>query len=259
MKDLLQQLQQRRVIDLAQPWHVGMPHWPAHPPFLYSLSKMHGEMVLPGGASSAADAIALGTHTGTHIDALCHFSCDGRLHDGVVAAPLQSYGGGLERYSIDTVPLILRRAVFFDIAAREGVETLAEDFTITAAHLAAAAPASLNPGDIALVRTGWARRFAEPKLYVNEMRQPGIDLSGARWLSDQGIFAAGSDNVALERIPSPRMEVHVHLLVECGIHIMEVLNLEALHEERVSEMLFVAAPLKIRGATGSPIRPFALC
>ena len=116
MKDLLQQLQQRRVIDLAQAWHVGMPHWPAHPPFLYSLTKIHGEMVLPGGASSAADAIALGTHTGTHIDALCHFSCDGRLHDGVEAAPLQSYAGGLERYSIDTVPLILRRAVFFDIA-----------------------------------------------------------------------------------------------------------------------------------------------
>jgi kynurenine formamidase len=259
MQDLLQQLQRLRVIDLAQPWHTGMPHWPSHPPFLYSLSKLHGETVLPGGASSAADAIALGTHTGTHIDALCHFSCGGMLHEGVEAAPLQTYGGGLERLSIDTVPLILRRAVFFDIAAQQGVDVLAEDFAITADHLAAAAPAALNPGDVALIRTGWGRHFDEPKLYINELRQPGIDLSGALWLSDHGIFAAGSDNVALEKIPSPRMEVHVHLLVEKGIHIIEVLNLEPLAAERVAEMLFVAAPLKIRGATGSPICPFALC
>jgi kynurenine formamidase len=259
MQELLKRLQHYQAIDLAQTWQAGMPHWPSHAPFLYSLSKMHGESVLPGGASSAADAIALGTHTGTHIDALCHFSCDGRLHDDVDAAAVQSYTGGLERHAVETVPLILRRAVLFDVAGKQGLEELPEDFTITAEHLIAAAPAALQAGDIALVRTGWARRFHSPKLYVNDLRQPGLDLAAAQWLSGQGVFAAGSDNVALEKIPSPRMEVHVHLLVERGIHIIEVLNLEALAERGVSEMLFVGAPLKIRGATGSPIRPFALC
>jgi kynurenine formamidase len=54
------------------------------------------------------------------------------------------------------------------------------------------------------------------------------------------------------------MAVHVHLLVESGIHILEALNLEELAAARVYEFLFVAAPLKIRGGTGSPIRPFAV-
>ena len=54
------------------------------------------------------------------------------------------------------------------------------------------------------------------------------------------------------------MPVHVHLLVESGIHIIEALNLEELARDRVYEFVFVAAPLKIRGGTGSPIRPLAL-
>ena len=54
------------------------------------------------------------------------------------------------------------------------------------------------------------------------------------------------------------MPVHVHLLVESGIHIIECLNLEQLAADQVYEFVFVAAPLKIRGGTGSPIRPFAL-
>ena len=50
---------------------------------------------------------------------------------------------------------------------------------------------------------------------------------------------------------------HVHLLVESGIHLIEVLNLEELARAQVYEFLFVAAPLNIRGATGAPIRPLA--
>ncbi len=52
--------------------------------------------------------------------------------------------------------------------------------------------------------------------------------------------------------------MHVHLLVESGIHIMEGLNLEELAAAGARVFLFVAAPLKIRGGTGSPIRPFAV-
>ena len=51
------------------------------------------------------------------------------------------------------------------------------------------------------------------------------------------------------------MEVHHHLLVESGIHLIENLNLEEIAAAGVKEFLFVALPLKIRGGTGSPIRP----
>jgi kynurenine formamidase len=90
------------------------------------------------------------------------------------------------------------------------------------------------------------------------VRSPGPSVEGARWLSARGIFAAGSDTAPFEFTPSPEMAVHVHLLVESGIHIIECLNLEELARLGVREFLFVAAPLKIRGGTGSPIRPVAL-
>ncbi|HEY3443920.1 MAG TPA: cyclase family protein [Paludibaculum sp.] len=242
MQALLDQLSQSRIIDLAQPWFVGMPHWPAHPPFAMALTKAHGDFVLPGGVSSSAELIALGTHVGTHIDGLGHFSCNGALHRG------QS----LAEVGIDLVPPIVRRGVLFDVPR----ET--EDGAITAADLQAAQRAAVHAGDVVAIRTGWGRRWQDARAFVNEQRQPGITLDAAQWLSAQGVYAIGADNVALERIPSPVMEVHVHLLVERGIHIIECLNLEQLAAEELHEFAFVAAPLKITGATGSPLRPFAL-
>jgi kynurenine formamidase len=46
--------------------------------------------------------------------------------------------------------------------------------------------------------------------------------------------------------------------VESGIHIIECLNLEELAADGVTEFLFIAAPMKIRGATGAPLRPLAV-
>jgi kynurenine formamidase len=59
-----------RVYDLGQPYYVGMPHHPVHPPYLFGLVKAHGDAVLDNGASSASEALTLGGHVGTHIDAL---------------------------------------------------------------------------------------------------------------------------------------------------------------------------------------------
>jgi kynurenine formamidase len=253
-------LARAKVYDLSQPYFVGMPHHPSHPPFLFSLVKQHGEYVGPAGNSSASDAIALGSHVGTHIDALCHFSCGGKLHGGVATAGQQSYASGLESYSIDTVPPILRRGVLLDIAALEG-GVLPDDFEITPAHLDAAVRAQgieLQPGDVVLLRTGWAVYWRDPAKFISEVRGPGPGLAGAQWLSTRGVFAAGSDTVAFEKVPAPSMPVHVHLLVDSGIHIVECLNLEELATAHAWEFAFIAAPLKIEGATGAPVRPLAM-
>ena len=90
------------------------------------------------------------------------------------------------------------------------------------------------------------------------MTSPGPERAAAEWLSAHGIFATGSDTICFERVPASAMPVHVHLLVENGIHIIENLDLEALAADDVREFLFVAAPLKLRGGTGSPIRPLAI-
>ena len=108
-----------RRFDLAQSWRGGMPHYLTHPPYTHSLTKRHGEFVLEKGASAAGDAIALGTHTGTPIDALCHYALNGRLHGGAEAAGLQDWSGGIARHGAETLELILRRGIVPDVARRE--------------------------------------------------------------------------------------------------------------------------------------------
>ena len=255
MPALWEQLRSARVYDLGQPYFAGMPHWPAHPPFLFGLTKRHGDTVGPAGNSSAADAIAMGSHVGTHIDALCHFSCGGMLHGGHAVAELQSYVGGLQKYSVDTVAPILRRGVLIDLAANGPLD---EDWEITPEQLEAACKVEICAGDVVLLRTGWAPYFEDARKFINETRLPGPGIAAARWLSAKGIFAAGSDTVAFEKSPVPEMPVHVHLLVESGIHIIECLNLEELAADGVHEFAFVAVPMKIRGATGAPVRPLAM-
>jgi kynurenine formamidase len=247
-----------KIYDLGQPYFVGMPHHPAHPPFLFSLVKQHGEYVGPAGNSSASDAIALGSHVGTHIDALCHFSCGGKLFGGEAVEGQQSYAGGMKKYSVDTIPPIYRRGVLLDLAQGG---PLAADFEITPQHLEEAAArqsVEIQPGDVVLLRTGWAAYFGDPAKFISEVHGPGPAIDGARWLSERKVFAAGSDTVAFEKVPDQAMPVHVHLLVESGIHIIECLNLEELAAAREYVFTFIAAPLKIQGATGAPVRPLAV-
>ena len=261
LSELLAAIGQCRTIDLAQPYFTGIPHYPLHAPYLYSLSKKHGEHVNPGGSSSAAEAIALSTHVGTHIDALCHYSSNGKLHGGVDPAEFQNYADGIGRYSVDTIQPIFRRGVLLDIARLQSVDVLPVDFVITRQHLndaLAAASTNIEPGDVVLLRTGWSRYWDDPGRFISQVHSPGPGLEGAQWLSERRVFAAGSETAPFEFVPSPEMPVHVHLLVEKGIHIIECLNLEELSKSGAAEFLFVAAPLKIRGGTASPIRPVAL-
>ncbi|HYO83526.1 MAG TPA: cyclase family protein [Bryobacteraceae bacterium] len=238
--------------DLGQTYYVGMPHFPTHPPYLYGLTKLHGESVYEGGGSSAADGLALGSHVGTHIDALCHFSCNGFVYGGRSVERAQSYGGGLTELSADTIEPIVRRGVLLDFGElSEGDEIRPADLESASRGL------EIHTGDVVLLRTGWARRFSDAARFVNGVRSPGPGIDGARWLSERGVFAAGSDTLAFERVPSTTMAVHVHLLVDRGIHIIEVLDLEAIARDGIREFVFVAAPLKLRGATGAPVRPLA--
>lgn len=266
MSDLIPLARQARIFDLAQPYYTGMPHFPTHPPFSFSLTKQHGDFVTAGGASSAADAISLGGHVGTHIDALCHFSCGGRMFGGIEVSGLQSYGGGLKKLSVDSIGPIVRRGILLDIAGLSG-SVLAPDFSIAPHHLDAACEKQgvrCSEGDVVLLRTGWAQYWDSQALYLhgpenaNAVVGPGPEIEAARWLSSRKVFAAGSDTIGFERMPSREMAVHVHLLVESGIYIIEALNLEELACEGIYEFLFIAAPLKLRGGTGSPIRPVAL-
>ena len=116
MIDLVEQLSRAKTYDLAQPYFIGMPHHPVHPAFMFSLMKKHGDYITRDGVSSASEAMTLGGHVGTHIDALCHFSCGGNLHDGTAAASVQSYATGVGRLSVDTIAPIFRRGSLQEVA-----------------------------------------------------------------------------------------------------------------------------------------------
>ena len=90
---------------------------------------------------------------------------------------------------------------------------------------------------------------------------PGPTVEAARWLVERGVVTTGADTTAYEQIPAGKghsvLPVHRILLVEAGIYIIEHLNLEEAAAQGLTEFVFLMAPLRIVGGTGSPIRPLA--
>lgn len=260
-KELGALAQNAKVYDLGMDYFVGMPHFPTHPPFTFSLGRIHGDLPYADGLTTANCVFSTGGHTGTHIDALGHISVDRQVHKVGDITPFQDYEG-LKKGGIEEVDPIFCRGHLLDIAGYEGVDCLGSDYSINASSLEGAAEAcgaELDQGDAVLIRTGWIQHFSDPPKYIaHEHGAPGLVEDGARWLAGKGVKFVGSDTVALEKTPSPGLPVHGILLVENGIHIMEVLNLEELAADKVAGFLFIALPLKIRGGTGSPIRPIAV-
>ncbi len=252
-----------RVWELGHELHRGMPVHPHHPSFTLSLSKRHGDAYREGGYSTANDLIVLSGHHGTHMDALGHVSVHGRLHGGVDADRAQRGLGGLTSGDIASQAPLVARGVLVDVPRLLGVDELDPGYLITPEELDAAtekAGVRLRPGDVALFRTGWARRWERPADFFPDGLQPGPGEAVARRLSAAGVIAAGSDTMSFESVAPGQnaMPCHVHLLQERGIPIMEMLDLEAVAAAGLHEFLFVALPLRLRGATGSPVRPVAI-
>ncbi|GID90792.1 cyclase family protein [Amorphoplanes digitatis] len=252
-----------KVFDLAQPMRRGMPQSPNHPAYTHALVRRHGDRVRPGGGSAANDILVTGTHVGTHIDALAHVSQDGLLHGGVVAASVQS-DAGFSRLGIDEFPPFVGRGVFLDVAALHGVPVLPPGYAVTAAELSAAAgDLGIGPGDAVLVGTGWSRLFSDHSAFVGaESGVPGVGEDAARWLVERGVAVTGGETIAYEAIAPgaghATLPVHRILLVEAGIHIVETMLLSGLADAGVTEFQLILAPLKLVGATGSPVRPLAV-
>jgi len=254
-----------RTVELGHPHFTGMPCSPNHPGFRMTLIRRHGDMVRPDGGSASNEIIVTGGHVGTHVDALSHVSHDGKLHGGLDADETQR-GGVFSALGAEHTPFLLTRGVLLDVAAAKGVDTLPAGYGVTAEDLRQAAERAdveLQQGDVALIRTGWARHFDNAATYLGQTDGvPGPTVDAAEWLAAAGVRTTGADTTAYEQIRPGAghsiLPVHRVLLVEAGIHIIEHLNLEAASEQRLTEFLFVMAPLRIVGGTGSPIRPVAV-
>jgi kynurenine formamidase len=254
-----------RIFDLAQPIEARMPVSPNHPGFKMALPRRHGDVVRADGGSAANEMMMFGGHTGTHIDALCHVSHDGKLYGGVDAYEAQR-GGQFQSHGVERIPITVARGVLFDIPALRGVDCLSPGEAITARDLESAAQVQgieCREGDVALIRSGWSSHWGDPERFLGQTDGvPGPDESAAAWMLDRKVRMTGAETIAYERIPAGRghalLPVHRMFLVEKGVHIIEGMNLAPLAEARVFEFVFVVAPIKVVGATGVPVRPFAL-
>ena len=264
LADLLDVIEGYRVVDLGHELFPGMPVAVSHSAYTFTLVRRHGDQPRDDGISTANELVVMAGHTGTHIDAVGHASRDGRLFGGADAAAAQSGGRGLTSHGAETLAPLVARGVLLDIAGLHGVPHLEGGYEITAADLDAAEAAAgikVSSGDIVLLRTGWARLWGNRSEYLGEETgTPGPGPAAATWLTDRNIRATGNDTLVYEVVTPQRnvRPVHGQLLVDNAIPIMEGLYLEELAAGGHSEFLFVASPLKLVGATGSPIRPIAL-
>jgi kynurenine formamidase len=250
----------RRAYDLAHTLIPGTPHHPNHPPFGFVLTKTHGEVIYGDEVSASSELLVMGGHVGTHVDALCHISRRGILNGNQSVVGHQSHAGGIDVHPVHELQPLIGEGHVVDLPRLIGRDATPAD-EIGAAEFDRWFQDHEPPksGSIVLVRTGWSRYWDDNRRYLSlDAGCPGIVLSGARWLTDRGILATGADTVAYEKTPDPNLPVHVHLLLESGVPIMEAMDLDALVADEVWEFVFVAIPLAIHNGTGSPIRPIAL-
>jgi kynurenine formamidase len=171
---------------------------------------------------------------------------------------------GFTKLGVETVPPLLGRGVLLDAAGHKGVARLPEKYSISADELRACAAAQgveLRAGDVLLVRTGFGALWHDEETYL---RAAGVAKSGTLWAAGHGVVAVGADNMSWD-VPDERdpetgatLFAHVYLLPQKGVYIIENVNLERLAADRRWTFAFVGIPLKLNGATGSPLRPLAL-
>jgi kynurenine formamidase len=222
-----------------------------------------------GSLGFAKDYIGVDYHNDghSHVDAFCHVAFDGFLFGGapetsVTAAGAQS--GTIELLKDGLVG----RGVLLDVPRVRGVPWVEPGEHIFREDLEAAERSQgveVGAGDILLVRTGHARRLAELEPWDTQRAKAGLHPTVAYFLADRRVAALGSDgnsDTAPSTTEGVAFPIHVLALNAMGIHLFDYLQFEevARHCEQAQrwEFLFAAAPLRVTGATGSPVNPTAI-
>jgi kynurenine formamidase len=276
--DLVRAVKNARVFDLSFAWNEQAPVLNLNPPYAFALNRTHkmtheifGQA--PGSRVSWTSEVMYfsGQHGSPTLDAIGHIGRDLKLHGGVDAVAATATPGGIGAgLGIETFPtdLMLNRAVMLDVARQVAggrPDPLPAAFEITGAHLEQTAKAQgveVRPGDSLLIRTGWGQYFGKDNARFLGDQSPGPGQDAARWIIDRKVRLAGDDTATFEKRPAAYgrelFAVHMMLLADHGIFIMENANLEPLGDARVGVALLVVTPLKIQGASGSPLRVLAL-
>jgi kynurenine formamidase len=251
---------------------------PAPGPLLpYTLSPgiRHGDWRELAPASVAGETISMSTHTGTHIDALCHIGehqntsghpdVSGSVqlfagHGQTVSADKTASMRGQTHLSIAHMPPIVTRGVLLDVARFKDLDVLPDAYAITAEDIAGTLDkegVQIESGSAVLVRTGFYQHLRDGNPAYTEAIA-GLNLEAAKFLVEQGMVLAGADNMTVEALPPLDHSVHRFLLVHNGITHLENLYLDDIARQRVYEFLLIVSPLRLQGATGSWVNPIAI-
>ncbi len=225
------------IIDLSQEIFPGMPVFPGLPEVEITLHASHEQwegITESDVVSPAVNRLALGEHTGTHVDAINHMA--------------RQYRG----QSIDTMPLTMfyTEGICLDLS-HKGLRELIEPADLERA--VSKAGLEIKQGDTVLLYTDHYRRaFGTDTWYDG----PGVSTDAARWLGRQKIAAFGVETMAPGVRHVSNKEVH-RICGELGFtHYENMINLYQLIGR--GRFRFIGLPLKIRGGTGSPVRAIAV-
>jgi kynurenine formamidase len=238
-------------------------------PVDHHMTMLADEDIGSGTLRFAKDYVGADYHnpSHSHIDAFCHVSFDGHLYNGKSSASVTSEGAAADAIEILKDGLIGRGALL-DVPRLRGVAWLEPGDNVFTEDLEGAERdqgLSVGEGDILLIRTGHSKRHLELGPWDTDRAKAGLHPTVAPFLAERRIAALGSDGnndtapSATEGIGFP---IHALALNAMGIHLLDYLQFEGLAaacaREGRWEFLFVAAPLRVVGGTGSPLNPIAI-
>jgi len=230
-------------------------------PFPYSIERL----------AIGNDQIAVRYHgiTHSHLDSLAHINDNGVFYNGYKPDEAAVMKDGHAKNSVHNVKNgIFTRGILIDIPRLKGVPYLEPGTPIYVEDLEAwerRTGVRVSAGDALFVRTGvWARRKAVGPWLRGRAeggRSAGLDPSVIPWLKQRDIALLGSDHPQYVSPSNLKGAVHDFALLYLGVHLFDNLDLEALGDAAAArnrwEFLLTAAPLPIRGGTGSPLNPIA--
>lgn len=234
-------------------------------PFMHELYR--GEF---GGHQVAGDTYSVEYHgfAHSHMDGLPHFAHKGFFYNGVPFETAKAEGA--ERLGIHNAGIngVFTRGVLVDMPRFLGADYLEPGAAITVADLEAWEEkhgVEVSSGDVLLIRTGrWAKVKQDGQWNFLE-KAAGLHASVAAWLKERDVAVIGCDGVSdvmpsgVEGLVNP---LHELVLVGLGMPILDNLDLEevaaAAAQRGRPTFLFVGAPLRVPGGTGSPMNPLAV-
>ena len=244
-------------------------------PFEHEVFEFGGEeafegMDMSGLPQAAGDVFKIDYHGfgHSHMDALPHFALGGKMYNGFAFEP--NIPDGFERLGIENIGKegVFTRGVLIDLPKYFGIDFLEPGESITIEDLNAwekATGTKIESGDAVFIRTGrWVKVEKDGQWNFIE-KAAGVHATVSKWLKDRDVSVIGCDGVS-DVMPSGILNklnpFHELAIVSLGMPIFDNLDLDRLAEVSTQEgrntFLFVAAPLRVEGATGSPLNPLAI-